>query len=345
MPAMWGSPGARERLTFAVAIASVVVAAVFVITTAPPPARYSNLPWDRFQVATSAMAVAFAAILRRWPGIVAIVLILAVEPLGRLIEYGFGTSQYLDDMGTVLAPNPSFGLVLLGVLVRMTIPAIILGLYATAPERRLARWVTPVAWLVVAWTIVAAGVRFAAELEAWPYQLDHWTGLQDLAQKLDAPLVVWLPAVLGMLGSLRAAARGHVPRPAPTAAAGPNRAILVAASLAIILWVPAMAAFLGRVFSLDSPPDGTDRRPWLPVLLALVAVVAARWSTFFSWAAIAGAFQAAAFLVFYRGAAEIVAIALALPADAPTPVTEGFQLFSAAAVLIQGFAFAAFALA
>ena len=340
-----GSGTSRERLTFAVALGAVVVAALFVITADPPPARYSNLPSDRLQVATSAIAVAFAAILRRWPGIVAIVLIFAVEPLGRLIEYGFGTSQYVDDMGLIRAANPSFVLVLVGVLVRMTIPAIILGLYATAPERRLARWVIPVAWLVVAWTMLAAGVRLVAELEAWADQTDTWTGLLDLAQKLDAPLVVWLPAVLGILGSLRAAARRYVPRPVHATATGPTRAIIGAASVATLLWIPATAAFLGRVYSLDQPYDGNDRWLWLPVLLALVAVVASRWSALAAWTAIAGAFQADAFLTFYRGTAEVVAIAIAQGPDRPTPVTEGFQLFSAAGVLMQGFAFGAFAVA
>jgi signal transduction histidine kinase len=336
----------REQLSFALAAAVVALAAVLVF----PPLiddPSGTLQWDRFRVATSAIAVAFAFALRRWPGVVAIVLVFAVEPMGALLESAWWASQNAHETSTWAGGGePAFVLVFLALLVRMTVPAIILALYATAPERRLARWVSPAAWVLVALTVIGAAARLAAEVDVWVTQPGEWTGLQQVASRLDTPAIVWAIAVVGLLGSVRAAARRYVAPVIPrAAAAGPTRALVAAALVAVVLWIPAALAFLGRVSSLDTPYDGTDRWLWLPVLLALVATVAARWSRLAAWAAIAGAFQADAFLTFYRGAAEVVAIALAVGPDTPTPMTQGFQLFSTAGVLIQGFSFAAFALA
>lgn len=337
----------RERLAFGLAAAVWGVAAFVVLVPDVAGPAGPEMRWERLQVATSALAIAFALALRRWPGIVAVVLILAVEPLGQAIATPGYAWAHVDELGNATSnAQPAFGFLFLSVLARMTVPATILALYATSPERRLARWVPPVAWSIVLLTVVAAALRWAAEVGAAANQPASWTWQQSAASQLDNPGIVWIIAFLAVLGSLRAAALRHVgPPPVGPRAPGPSRAMLAAAGLAAALWIPATMAFVSRPHVLDSPGDGSDRWVWLPILLVLVGVVSSRWSRFAAWAAIAGAFQAEAALTFYRGIADVVVLALAGGPDVPTPITYSFVLLAAASVLIQAFSFGAFALA
>lgn len=337
----------RERLGFGLAAAVWAVAAVVVVVPDLAGSALPELHWERFRVATSAIAIGFALALRRWPGIVAVVLILAVEPLGQVIATPGYAWAHVDELGNATSnAQPAFGFLFLSVLARMTVPAAILALYATAPERRLAGWVSPVAWSIVLLTVVAAALRWVAEVDAAASQPERWTWQQNAASQLDNPGFVWILAFLAVLGSLRAAARRHVGSPAaePRATA-PTRAMLAAAGVAAALWIPATMAFVSRPHVLDSPGDGSDRWVWLPILLVLVGVVSARWSRFAAWAAIAGAFQVDAALTLYRGVADVVVLAVAGGPDVPTPITLSFVLLTSAGVLIQAFSFGAFALA
>lgn len=339
----------RERLAFGLAAAVWVVAVAAVVSAAPDIAGSGRpeLSWERFQVATSAIAICFALALRRWPGIVVIVLILAVEPLSQVIATPGQAWQSFDEFGNATSTaTPAFGFLFLSVLARLTVPATILALYATAPERRLARWVPPVAWFIVLLTVVAAALRWIAEVDAAANNPELWTWQQNTASLLDNPGIVWIIAFLAVLGSLRAASRRHVAPPVISQrATGPSRAMLAAAAVAAALWIPASIAFVSRPHVLDTPGDGSDRWVWLPILLVLVGLVSSRWSRFAAWAAIAGAFQADAALTLYRGVADVVVLALAGGPDLPTPVTLSLVFLTAAGVLIQAFSFGAFALA
>ena len=333
----WQASGSPDR--FAALLAAGVVGAAFIaFAWAPTEAAADAMRW-RFDAATSALLIGVAVALRRQPGLAYASLAWASLSLADSIEsawYGPG--------------EPAVGLAALATFARTTVPVAILSLYATAPERRLGRWVVPAAWALTIASVVAVFLRVARET-ADPTGQSIWPPLNDLSYQLDGFLPVLLIGGIGMLGSLRAAARLHLTSGASVREGGPaddvrapSGLVLAAVSAAALLWLPATVAYLNRPMSMDAGEDNT-RLIFVPILAALVGIVAERWSRWLSWAAVAVAFESIAFLVVFRGAADYVAYALTLPDPGEAQAPLGFLLLLAAGMLIVLFAFAAVSLA
>jgi len=337
MRGAWHELGGRDRLAISLALGTVVAA--FLAFAWPPPDSASEVWRWRFDAATAALLVAAGLVLRRRPGIAYACLALAPIYLTSSLEsawYGPG--------------NAELGLAALTTLARTTVPVAILTLYATARQRRLGGWVVPVAW-VVAIACVAAVFLHIGRVVGDASGDTMWPPAGDLSYQLDGPLPLVVTTTLGVIGSLRAAARSYVPRRASPADGGtpgdvraPSRLLLAAVAAAALLWLPATIAYLNRPMSLD-PGENNTRLIFVPILAALVGMVVERWSRLVSWAAVAVAFESVAFLVFFRGAADYVAYALSFPDAGAAPLTRSFVLVLAASTLIVLFAFSAVSLA
>jgi DNA-binding CsgD family transcriptional regulator len=345
----WQTLGGRERL--AISLASLIVAAAFVaFVLAPPDAAAEAGRW-RFDAATAALLVAVGVLLRGRPGLSFATLAFASFSLGGSITSAWYAFRSASESGGVpIAADPALALVALSSLAVSTVPIVILGLYASAPERRLGTWVGAAAWAVT----IASGVGVFAHLSrevAGASGQTSWVDAGDPFYQLDGPLPVLLISALGMLGSLRLAARRWVPprvsasegRP-PGVVRAPSRLLLAAVAAATLLWIPATIAYLNRPMSLDPGEDNT-RLIFVPILAALVGIVAERWSRLVSWSAVAVAFESIAFLVLFRGAADYVVYALSFPDPSGLPLTITFVFVLVAAAMIVLFAFAAVSLA
>lgn len=337
----------RDRIAFGLTAATCIAGAIGLAATAPSYTDPFVLPLRAFRLATGGALIALAFLTRRWPGVTAMILVFATMQAGDAVMETWFATQWSDPTsgsGSGTAPPP-VALAALGVVARLTVPSAIFALYATSPERRLASWVPPVAWFVVLLTIVAAALRAQGEWILWADPNGWWPWQLDAASDVDTPTTIFFVGALGLIGSLRSAARRYRPsviggdeRPA-----GPDRAIAAAVSTIGILWIPAVIAFINRPHALDASGDGSDRWAWLPILLVLVGIVVSRWSRLAAWAAISGGFQAVAILVLYRAGDGVVRLALALGPDMRTPITPEYVLLTSAGVLIQAFAFAALA--
>jgi len=355
MRARWRIRAGRDALAAALAISTVAVASlIFLITNVPNDTADAVWSW-RFEAATAAALIAIAFALRGRPGFAYPILAFASASVAGSIENAanavssYAASSYAALGAAAPRNDAASGLILLTSLARTGIPAAILTLYATAPERRLARWVTPAAWALTITAITVAILRLGLSFD--PSTKDAaWAGTPILAYQLDEPILVLAVGVLGILGSLRTAGRAHVPaepEPAPSwtapAVNPPSRALLAAVAAAAVLWVPATVAFINRSTAID---DGDEiKRVFLvPIAAALVGVVAERWSRLAGWLAVAVAFEAIAFLVLYRGVADYVAYALTLSSDHQVPLTLSLVMFVGAAAVVVLFAFAALSL-
>ena len=347
-PASWRFPGGRFGAAFTLALLAVGAAIIAVIDPRVPDDTISQIgPW-RFEVATSVGLIAIGFVLRARPGLAFAVLAFGSSAISGEIETMSNATRSVEALsgGSPAGVTNADLLVALAVFERTVIPAAILTLYATAPERRLAPWVSVVGWGITLATAAAPVLRVARDAAA---RAEQWTDTpwNELSFQLDQPVPLFVIAALGVLGSLRAAARLHTPaiqeqRPAVT----PDRHLLVAAGAALVLWVPAAIAYLNRAVTPSDMMLGVDNRAlWLPILFVLVAVVSVRWSRVVAWCAIAATFEAIATVVLFRAVADYVALIEMQPQGVEMDPLPAFWILVAAAAGIVVFAFVAVALA
>lgn len=345
-------PGGRDGLAVALAAAIVVLAFLAFLRPSVPEDTVDAIPWWRFEAGTAALLIGIGIALRRWPGLMYPILAFASIGVAESVESAWYASTSLDQPGELpTSGNPAFWLVLLAALARTAVPAAILSLYATAPERRLGRWVVPVAWAITYATVVGAVLVLGRAFDEVSGQ-SAWAWANELSYQLDKPAPLFLLATLALFGSLRAAARTHGPaarEPAPRGerlgTTSPSRPLLAAIAAAAVMWLPATIAFLGRPTGLDDPDGTTNRMLLIPILAALIAIVVERWSRIIAWSAVAIAFESIAFLPFFRGAADYVAYALTLPVGSEIPLPLSFVIFIAAATIVLLFAYGAMSIA
>ncbi|HJP88975.1 MAG TPA: LuxR C-terminal-related transcriptional regulator [Candidatus Limnocylindrales bacterium] len=345
-PSSWRLPGGRFGAAVALAILAVRAAALALLDPSVPADTVSMVGSWRFEVATSAALVALAVALRARPGLAFALLAFASSSISGEIE---SMSLAVRSLETPVGAPPSVTnadvLLALAVFERTVIPAAILTLYATAPDRRLAPWVSAVGWGITIATLAAPFLRVARDAasrsEVWT--MPWWN---DLSFQLDQPVPLFIVAALGMLGSLRAAARGSAPamrddRPPVV----PDRRLLAAAGVAVLFWAPATVAFLGRPASTNEGMDLGDALAWLPILFALVGIVSVRWSRVVAWCAIAAAYEAVALLVLFRAVGDYVALIQLQPPGVVVDPQPAFWILVAVACGIVLFAFVAVSLA
>ena len=348
----WGWPRGRDRFAVVVAGATVVVAFVLFLNPAVLEDEVSAIARWRFETATAALMVALGLLLMaRRPGLAYLLLAASSMGVSGAIEGAYhASSSFAQFADGPTRGNPAYGLIVLAVLARTAVPAAILTLYATAPERRLGRWVAVVGWGITIASVAGAFLRLARELyETTPFAMPWW--FNDLSYQLDEPIPLLTLGLIGALGSIRAAALVHVPARASVpgaaaepAGAGPDRLLLATTAMAAVLWVPATLAFLNRPLSIDGA-ESTSKEIFVPILAALIGVVAARWSRIAAWLAIAVAFESIAYLVFARGAADYLALVLSLPIGTDVPIPPTFLSMVAASILVVVFAFSAVSIA
>ena len=330
----------RFEAALVLAVVAVGAALVAAIGPAVPQDTVASLGYWRFDIGTSVLLIVAAIALRARPGLALPVLAFASSAISADVEsisYAVRSVQAFGGNADVLLA--------LAVFDRMVIPAAILTLYATAPERRLAPWVSVVAWGITIATVAAPLLLVARDAIS---RADVWQGTpwwNDLSFQLDQPLPLLVIAALGLIGSLRAAA--HLQRPAmheEGPSVTPDRRLLTATTLAALLWLPSTIAYLNRPASTESGIDASDALVWLPIVLALVAIVSVRWSRVVAWCAMAATFEAVATLVLFRAIGDYLALIQARP-DIEVAPSAGFWLQIAAAIGIVLFAFAAVAIA
>jgi DNA-binding CsgD family transcriptional regulator len=351
MRSSWRIRNGRDALAFALATATVGAASLIFVAPRVPDDTVEALASWRFAAATAALLIVVAFALRRRSGLAYATLVVATASVADAIGNAANAARSFGELGDAVGQHdPGAGLILLASLARTGIPAAMLALYATAPERRLARWVPAAAWAIAVATIAVAVLRVALSLD--PATADAaWADAPILAYQLDEPIAVLIVAALGILGSLRAAGRAyvpaqpeHVPTPGIRAVSAPSRPLLAAVAAAAVLWLPATIAFINRSTVLDGGDE--IRRVFLvPIAAALIGIVTERWSRLVAWLAVSVAFETIAFLAFYRGAADYVAYALTLPTDTEIPLTLSFVTLGAASALIVLFGCAAVSLA
>jgi DNA-binding CsgD family transcriptional regulator len=349
MRSSWRIRNGRDALAFALATATVGAASLIFVAPRVPDDTVEALASWRFAAATAALLIVVAFALRRRSGLAYATLVVATASVADAIGNAANAARSFGELGDAVGQHdPGAGLILLASLARTGIPAAMLALYATAPERRLARWVPAAAWAIAVATIAVAVLRVALSLD--PATADAaWADAPILAYQLDEPIAVLIVAALGMLGSLRAAGRAYVPaQPEPIpgirAVSAPSRPLLAAVAAAAVLWLPATIAFINRSTVLDGGDE--IRRVFLvPIAAALIGIVTERWSRLVAWLAVSVAFETIAFLAFYRGAADYVAYALTLPTDTEVPLTLSFVTLVGASALIVLFGCAAVSLA
>lgn len=345
-PSRWRHPFGRFETALVLAVLAVGAALVAAINPAVPGDTVASVGYWRFDIGSSVLLLVGAIALRVRPGLAFPILAFASSALSNDVESMSYAARSVEAFGGLAAAGPNADVLLaLAVFDRMVIPAAILTLYATAPERRLAPWVSVVAWGITIATIAAPFLRVARDAisraEVWP-GTPWWN---ELSFQLDQPVPLFVIAALGLLGGLRAAAHLHQPamqEEGPTVT--PDRRLLTATTLAGVLWVPATIAYLNRPASAESGIDASDALAWLPILLALVAIVTVRWSRVVAWCALAATFEAVATLVLYRAIADYVALIQAQPQIEVAP-SAGFWLQIAASIGVVLFAFAAVSLA
>jgi DNA-binding CsgD family transcriptional regulator len=344
-PFGWRHPLGRFEAALVLAVLAVAAALVAAINPAVPGDTVGSVGYWRFDIGSSVLLLVGAIVVRERPGLAFPILAFASAALSNDVESMSYAARSVEASGGLAAAGTNADVLLaLAVFDRTVIPAAILTLYATAPERRLAPWVSVVAWGITIATIAAPFLRVARDAisRAEPWGTPWWN---ELSFQLDQPVPLFAIVALGLLGSLRAAAHLHAPamqEEGPTVT--PDRRLLTATMLAAVLWLPATIAYLNRPASAESGMDASDSLAWLPILLALVAIVSVRWSRVIAWCALAATFEAIATLVLYRAIADYIALIQAHPQIEVAP-SAGFWLQIAASIGVVLFAFAAVSLA
>jgi signal transduction histidine kinase len=348
--------GIRERLQFALAIGIVGAAAiVYIAPRVPDDDDLSALLESRLDAALAAAIIGIAFLLRSRPGLMTIALASASALLERGLESAWLASASVAQFAEWARPGagiePEYVLSSLPVLARSTVPAAILALYATAPERRLGRWFRPIAWLLVAGTALVAVARPFFEASIWPPDMNDpwWYTVDNLViRDFDNLLPLLVITVVAIVGALRDEAHRYVAPAAAAVAAGarrafvPSRALLTGIGAVLVVWVFAALLFANRPVSpnMEVHVEDDARATWLPVLLILIGFVVSRWSVVPAWLALAGALQVASALVFFRAVTEYVLLVppgLANEHVSPSPLVVALLL---AGVFVQIGAFA-----
>lgn len=334
-------PGGRFGAALALAGVSVGVGIVAFANPIVPADTVSSIGSWRFEVSTSALLIVLAVMVRGRAGLAYPALAFASASIAGGLEAASYAVRSVDIIEAVGLPAArADALLALAVFVRTVVPAAILTLYASAPERRLGRWVGPLGWAIAAVSLAAPFLRVARDAAG---RAEGWTTpwWNELSFQLDQPMLVLLIATLGFLGALRADARSHAPStPATSVAAAPDRRLITAAAITMALWVPATLAFLNRPASAIALVDN-ETIIWVPILCVLVGLVSSRWSRVIAWGSLAAAFEAVAAVVLYRAVADYLAIYMLQPSGTDIGVPQGFALLIAATLGIVLFGFAA----
>ena len=262
-PPGWRRPLGRFETALVLAVLAVGAALVAAINPAVPRDTVASVGYWRFDIGTSVLLVVAAIALRARPGLAFAILAFASSAISSDVQSMSYAARSVETFGGLAAAGVNADVLLaLAVFDRMVIPAVILTLYATAPERRLAPWVSVVAWGITLTTFAAPFLRVAGDAisrtEPWP-GTPWWN---DLSFQLDQPVPLFVIAALGLLGSLRTAA--HLHRPAmheEGPSVTPDRRLLTAMTLAAVLWVPATIAYLNRPASPSPESTRVTRSP------------------------------------------------------------------------------------
>lgn len=337
-------PGGRFGAALALAGLSVGIGIVAFANPTVPADTVSAIGYWRFEVSTSGLLILLAVVLRGRPGLAYPALAFASASIAGDLEAASYAARSVEAIGTV--GSPAYADVLLGfaVFVRTAVPAAILTLYASAPQRRLGRWVGPLGLAITVASATAPFLRVARDAAG---RAEVWTTpwWNELSFQLDQPMLVLLIATLGFLGALRADARSHAPSmPTDSTAPAPDRRLLSAGAIVIALWVPATLAYLNRPASAGELVEG-EQIVWIPILCVLIGLVSSRWSRVIAWISMAAAFEAVAAVVLYRAVADYLAVYMLQPPGTDIGIPAGFALLNAATLGVVLFGFASVSVA
>ncbi len=151
--------------------------------------------------------------------------------------------------------------------------ATVAALYASDPARRLGRWVTPLAALLVAWFWLFVAAELTQLSPIAPYRLSPEPWWADLARIPTAPWVPGLLILLGLAGDGRRVApslRAWVRPAGPVRLLTPTQRRWFALGVAITVGLVTVAAGSMAAFAAAG---GTVAGDWMPVLVAGIELI------------------------------------------------------------------------
>lgn len=313
------SLGVPAPTGFALATAIAVICtaaavAVVVLYPAPTPTDDYVYPVDfaRFEAASAITLILIAIALRRRQEAMSYALLAAA-----CVVAGWAIQAFW--LNSVTARTPAFGLELLTFLSTVSGATGVLAIFASTPPRRLARSAPLLLGAVVVATVVAAGIETWIEMSGWTgdyLSADHTGLIGSFAGSFTTLLPLMLVFVAGVLGSLRNEALRFVPTsPLPPRPRAVSRGMLIGFAVALVV-----ALGLAIAWNLGLPTAPVSML--LPLLAALVGIVAARWSTYVAWTAVAVSLGMSALAIFSAALDVEVSKFVNNPSAPWTPTTE-----------------------
>jgi signal transduction histidine kinase len=284
----------RRPTAFGLAIAiatisSVIAVVVVLLAVQPAPVDESYFyPVDaaRFEAVSAVAFVLLAIALRRRQEAAAYALTAAA-----CFVAGWGIQAVWQN--SITACTPMFELALLGSLALIPAPTAVLSIFASTAPRRLAPWIPKLLGATIAATVIAICVDAFAQASRWSgdcLDIPRSGTLDGLLAELTTPLPIFIPLAAGILGSVRNEALRFTPGSTASPRRAPTRGLFAGFGLALL-------AGLGLAVAWALAPGGGSPSFLLPLLAALIGIVAARWSAFVGWSVLAVSVGLSAFVI------------------------------------------------